>query len=669
MSDLHLHYDVFISYSRADRRSVESFAQSLQAAGFRVWFDSWELVVGADWKESIEEAMRAASSIVLCLGGQADASEWQRQEYLTALQFESGGSGKGVDRAKPLIFVLLPGADPPRLPASLQERLWVDLRSGLNDRAALSRLVILLQTASADNHLVREEQVGDALMEVGQPTIAADHFERALRIAHATYGSEHPKVANIINKLALSKRSVGDLTAARVLFEEALAIASSVSGSESSEVALASSNLGSVLMELGDLSTARELFANALDIDSRQLGHNHPAVASRLNSLGLALTALGERESGTARLEEAVSAFRNALLTLGERESGTERLEQAIDAFRNALTEMTRERLPLQWATTQSNLGNALWRLGERENGTERLEEAVTAFRDALTEWTRERVPLQCAMTQNNLGNALWRLGERENGTERLEEAVAAFRNALMERTREHVPLDWAMTQNNLGNALLTLGERENGTERLEEAVTAFRDALTEWTRERVPLQCAMCEERLGTDGSSRFVPARLMALSQEAPPSPVCRAMSDKSSTMNCCRGTSPPSWRSWISATLPDANITIRQTPAVGRHRHPRQARCLHRLPQSTSRPRRRRAWHSAQDRFRRYPRPERRPSPSPPMTACVVMPVTSHADCWISRRQGGRLSVARRRRAPLCWKILGTDGRYPRPADGLQ
>ena len=104
------------------------------------------------------------------------------------------------------------------------------------------------------------------------------------------------------------------------------------------------------------------------------------------------------------------------------------------------------------------NLGNALGSLGERESGTARLEEAVAAYQAALEERTRERVPLQWATTQNNLGNALASLGERESGTAKLEEAVAAYRAALEERTRERVPLDWAMTQNNLGNALVDPG-------------------------------------------------------------------------------------------------------------------------------------------------------------------------------------------------------------------
>jgi tetratricopeptide (TPR) repeat protein len=130
--------------------------------------------------------------------------------------------------------------------------------------------------------------------------------------------------------------------------------------------------------------------------------------------------------------------------------------------------------------------------LGGRESGTARLEEAVSACRAALQEWTRERVPLDWATTQNNLGGALWTLGGRESGTARLEEAVAAYRAALEERTRERLPLGWATTQKNLGLALRTLGERESGTARLEEAVAAFDACLTvtetlwpkEWTQQ-----------------------------------------------------------------------------------------------------------------------------------------------------------------------------------------
>ena len=162
-----------------------------------------------------------------------------------------------------------------------------------------------------------------------------------------------------------------------------------------------------------------------------------------------------------------------ALQSLGERESGTARLEEAVAAFREALKEWTRERVPLDWAATQNNLGTALQTLGERESGTARLEEAVAAYREALTERTRERVPLGWAMTQNNLGNALiepWRAGEA--GRRGLRRQLRPIARRCLELTRERVPLDWATTQNNLGNAFQRLGEREAKTDKAKGQAT-----------------------------------------------------------------------------------------------------------------------------------------------------------------------------------------------------
>ena len=258
-----------------------------------------------------------------------------------------------------------------------------------------------------------------------------------------------------------------------------------------------------------------------LEASSGRPGWDSDAKGTTLVILANALRILGEQSGQNQPLEEAVTAYQealkertrervpldwaatqnnlgNALLRLGEREIGTARLEEAVKAYQEALKERTRERVPLDWATTQNNLGNALGSLGERKSGTARLEEAVKAYQEALKEWTRERVPLDWAMTQNNLGAALLRLGERESGTARMEEAVKAFQEALKEYTRERVPLDWAATQNNLGAALRSLGERESGTARLEEAVKAYQEALKERTRKRVPLDWAATQNNLG---------------------------------------------------------------------------------------------------------------------------------------------------------------------------
>ena len=104
----------------------------------------------------------------------------------------------------------------------------------------------------------------------------------------------------------------------------------------------------------------------------------------------------------------------------------------AITAYNLALEERKRDRVPLQWAETQNNLGNALRALGDRETGTGSLAMAVAAYRAALEELTHDRTPLQRATTQNNLGGALAAIGERETGTARLDEAVATWDACLI---------------------------------------------------------------------------------------------------------------------------------------------------------------------------------------------------------------------------------------------
>jgi tetratricopeptide (TPR) repeat protein len=300
-------------------------------------------------------------------------------------------------------------------------------------------------------------------------------------------------------------------------------LARSIHGANTAKVVEFLNSEAQALYEIGDGrgSNVHLVAAIALRREQLALASSDDERAAARHDLGKAFMTLGERDSGTARLEEAVAVYRaalqqrtrerilldwtltqnnlgRALQTLGGRDSGTARLEEAVAVYRATLGEQTRQQLPLQWAAIQNNLGSALQTLGARQRETARLEEAVAAFRAALAERTRERVPLDWAATQMNLGGALKMLGDRESETTRLEEALAAYRAALTEQTQERVPLGWATTQNNLGNVLKALGERESGTARLEESVAAYRAALMERVRTRVPLKWAATQNNLG---------------------------------------------------------------------------------------------------------------------------------------------------------------------------
>jgi hypothetical protein len=80
----------------------------------------------------------------------------------------------------------------------------------------------------------------------------------------------------------------------------------------------------------------------------------------------------------SAAWAETQSNLGNALRGLGERESGTARLEEAVVAYGEALKERTRERVPLGWAETFGNQGITMMIIADRTNDGALAETAMT---------------------------------------------------------------------------------------------------------------------------------------------------------------------------------------------------------------------------------------------------------------------------------------------------
>lgn len=115
-----------------DAETVRSVAEQLKATELRVWLDEWELVPGRPWMEAVEAAIERCRSAAVFLGP-GGLGGWEQRELRGLL-------GPLVERALPIIPVLLPGSDGSRLPVFLRDLMWVDLRDGVTP-AALDRLV------------------------------------------------------------------------------------------------------------------------------------------------------------------------------------------------------------------------------------------------------------------------------------------------------------------------------------------------------------------------------------------------------------------------------------------------------------------------------------------------------------------------------------------------
>jgi tetratricopeptide (TPR) repeat protein len=183
-------------------------------------------------------------------------------------------------------------------------------------------------------------------------------------------------------------------------------------------------------IEAGDLARADSLLTEVRTEQRRMRNRyalDEAETSARLGDIALTrlryveaaqhfATAAGALPAEGAHQDKQIDYLRkeaDALYHQGDEFGHNDALVMTIARNRSLLNLALRERVPLDWARTQNNLGNALSALGERESDTARLNEAVAAYREALKEYTRERVPLQWATTQNNLDLALKLLKER----------------------------------------------------------------------------------------------------------------------------------------------------------------------------------------------------------------------------------------------------------------
>ncbi len=79
-------YDVFLSYSSKDKKTVLALADRLKQDRLRIWLDAWEI---KPWtlspQEKIERGLEQSRTLILCMSPAYVASEWGTLEPHTLL--------------------------------------------------------------------------------------------------------------------------------------------------------------------------------------------------------------------------------------------------------------------------------------------------------------------------------------------------------------------------------------------------------------------------------------------------------------------------------------------------------------------------------------------------------------------------------------------------------
>jgi len=124
---------VFISYSKDDRKVAERIAEELRQAGIKV-FDDRQLAPGEDLEARLHDELKRAAYVLLLLSPSYLKSAWATKELEAAALSES----EGGPRLIPLVV-----ADTP-IPPFLRNRVYLDLRE--NPEAGFEALRQLVLT-------------------------------------------------------------------------------------------------------------------------------------------------------------------------------------------------------------------------------------------------------------------------------------------------------------------------------------------------------------------------------------------------------------------------------------------------------------------------------------------------------------------------------------------
>ncbi len=106
---------IFISYAREDFDPyVTTLRELLTEAGFEVYLDQDHIRGGDNWFDWMNEAVRSADLLLLCVSSPALNSRFVRMEYRYFIQ-----------KDKPLIPVICHEVEDDRMPIELMQVQWV----------------------------------------------------------------------------------------------------------------------------------------------------------------------------------------------------------------------------------------------------------------------------------------------------------------------------------------------------------------------------------------------------------------------------------------------------------------------------------------------------------------------------------------------------------------
>jgi len=234
------------------------------------------------------------------------------------------------------------------------------------------------------------DDLADAYTRENQWALAKQTYERSLQIDRRALGEDHPRVARLLNNLAVVAQNMGDLPQSERLYNEALRRHELTFGERHPETAGIMGNLGLLLQREGRLAEAEPLLRNALDLNlsiygpaNYNVGYSRVSLAMLLHDQGKFAPAETEFRQALAIYDQSLPAdhqYRaSALMHFARLLVDRGKLDEALKLSQESINIWTATSPALSPTTAQAHTihAYALSHLGRTHEAADELEAAL----------------------------------------------------------------------------------------------------------------------------------------------------------------------------------------------------------------------------------------------------------------------------------------------------
>jgi hypothetical protein len=176
-------YDIFVSYRRSDRELVASVVRRLEARGVGVWYDA-EIEGGADWRETIVEALTNSDMLAIFFSDDCNNSRQLKKELAIADHL-----------GKPVVPILIEDTQPRGAYLyELADRNWIQIFPEPLDRVdeLVEHLVTLAGKDGLSGAKVAANDIDDVKKKSAAPGAPVGGAPAASAIAAPAPEAEQP---------------------------------------------------------------------------------------------------------------------------------------------------------------------------------------------------------------------------------------------------------------------------------------------------------------------------------------------------------------------------------------------------------------------------------------------------------------------------------------------